>query len=1055
MVRWIVARGLRAPRLMLALAVVAIVAGAVQFRSRPVDVLPEFEPPTVEVQTEALGLSAAEVEQFITVPLEQDLLNGVAFLQDIRSASLPGLSSIQMVFEPGTDLLDARQVVQERLAQAQTALPNVQTRPAQMLQPLSSTSRVMMIALSSERLDQIDLSLLTRWTIAPKLLGVPGVANVAVWGFRDKQLQVLVDPERLAQQHVSLQDVIETTANAQFVCPLTFQECSTPGTGGIIETANQRVGVQYVPVTGTPGALARVPIEDAPGDLQLRDVARLAEDHQPLIGDAVGPDLLLVVQKFPGANTIEVTDGLEGALEELRPGMSDVTFDTSIYRPASYLGSASSNLLMALAVGGILALLALGLLLFRWRAIVVAGVAIATSLGTAALILSLADATVNLMTIAGLVLALVVIVDEAIVSADATMGSLRTGPVGPDGVSLRRTIGRATLEMRRPAAYALVVALLCLVPLMMTGGVFGAFFPAIALSYAIAIVAAMVVALLVTPSLAVLVGRGPAGGAASPLERLGGPRLGRTLGRTARTPAVALVIGSLLLVAGLGAVLTLQSATMPSFKDTNLLMHVNGAPGTSLAETQRVSSLLAEEIRGLDGVTNVGAHVGRAITSDQAVGTNAGQLWISVDPAGDYDATVAAVEDVAAGYPGIASDVVTYPNARVDEVLPPSGAPVAVRVYGQDYGVLQTEAEEIRSMLTRIDGIAEPVVHLPGAEPTLEIETNLAAAQRHGLRPGDIRRAASALISGLTVGSLFEEQQVFEVVVWGEPAIRSNLAAVEDLTVETPGGTGVRLGDVAKVRIAAAPPVIRHESVRRYLDVTADVTGRSVGDVLADVRTQLPTLEFPLEYHATVLEAADGGSERQLWILAIAAVLLSFLLLQVAVGSWRGAGIAIGVIVLALAGAAVAAAITGGVVSLGTVAGFVGVLTLAARQSVALLGAYRTRRGGAGADADAATIAIDTTAERFPAIATTWAVVTLLLAPIAIAGPIAGLEVIQPMAVAVLGGCLAGTVTCLFVVPGIVARFGGAPADDVLDLTEDLTELPAPPPALEPVGGGS
>ena len=190
MMRWIVGKGLRAPRLMLALAVVAIVVGTMQFRDTSVDVLPEFEPPTVQVQTEALGLSAAEVEQFITVPLEQDLLNGVAFLKDIRSASLPGLSSIEMTFEPGTDLLDARQVVQERLAQAQTALPNVQTRPAQMLQPLSSTSRVMMIALSSDTLDQIDLSLLTRWTIGPKLVGVPGVANVAVWGFRDRQLQV-------------------------------------------------------------------------------------------------------------------------------------------------------------------------------------------------------------------------------------------------------------------------------------------------------------------------------------------------------------------------------------------------------------------------------------------------------------------------------------------------------------------------------------------------------------------------------------------------------------------------------------------------------------------------------------------------------------------------------------------------------------------------------------------------------------------------------------------------------------------------------------------------
>ncbi|MFB3739827.1 MAG: efflux RND transporter permease subunit, partial [Candidatus Velamenicoccus archaeovorus] len=314
---------------MVALAAALTGLGAVQLANMPRDVLPEFVPPTVEVQTEALGLSAEEVEQLITVPLEQDLLNGIAFLEEIRSASLPGLSSIQMIFEPGTDLLDARQVVQERISQAQVALPGVQSRPPQMLQPLSSTSRVMMVGLSSDELSTIDMSILSRWTIGPKLLGVPGVANVSVFGFRDRQLQVLVDPQRLREHEVSLQQIVETTANAQYVCPLTFVECSTPGTGGLIETANQRIGVQHVPVTASAEDLARVPVEDT-GDrpLALGDVAEVVEDHQLLIGDAVGPDLLLVIEKFPAANTLEVTRGIEGALDELRPGLSGVRIDT-------------------------------------------------------------------------------------------------------------------------------------------------------------------------------------------------------------------------------------------------------------------------------------------------------------------------------------------------------------------------------------------------------------------------------------------------------------------------------------------------------------------------------------------------------------------------------------------------------------------------------------------------------------------------------------------------------------------------------------------------------
>jgi Cu/Ag efflux pump CusA len=1037
---------------MLALAVIAIVAGWMRFGDRPVDVLPEFEPPMVEVQTEALGLSAAEVEQFITVPLEQDLLNGVAFLSEIRSASLPGLSSIQMVFEPGTDLLDARQVVQERLAQAQTALPNVQTRPAQMLQPLSSTSRVMMIALSSDDLDQIDLSLLTRWTIAPKLLGVPGVANVAVWGFRDRQLQVLVDPARLSEQGVSLQDVIDTTASAQFVCPLTFQECSTPGTGGIIETANQRVGVQYVPVTGSPAELARVPIEDHDG-LLLRDVARLTRDHQPLIGDAVGPDLLLVVQKFPGANTLDVTEGLESALATLRPGMSDVTFDTSTYRPATYVETGLRNLLLALAIGLVLALIALGLLLLNWRAVAIAVAAIATSLGAAALVLSITNASVNWMTLAGLVLALVVIVDEAIAASDGTLRAVRAHP-GAEAGRVRLLIEQATLAMRRPAAYALVIALLCLVPLIAVGGVFGAFFPAIAIAYAIAIGAAMIVALLVTPALALLLGRSSSVGAASLVERAVAPRYARMLSRLTKTPTVALVIAGLLAVAGVASALVLQRSTMPAFKDTNLLVHVGGAPGTSLPEMQRVSSLLADELRSVEGVANVGAHVGRAISSDRAVGTNAGQLWVTVGPDSDHDATVGAIRDVVNGYPGLATDVVTYPNARVDEVLPAPEAPVVVRVYGQDYGVLASRSQEVRSMLTRVDGTSQPRVLLPTLEPTLEIETDLEAAAAAGVRPGDIRRAASAMISGLTVGSLFEDQKVFEVVVWGEPENRSNLAAVQDLTAETPDGTGVRLGDVADVRIAPAPTTIQHESVQRYLDVVADVEGRDVGDVLAEVRAELPKIEFPLEYHAEVIEPADGGSARQASILAIAAAVLSFLLLQVAVGSWRRAVIALGALVLALAGGAVATALADGTVSLGSVAGFVVILTLGAREAIALMEAARARRRVGDGDVDPTRVARDAAAERFPAIATTSTVVTLLFLPMAVAGPIAGLEVIQPAAVTALGGCLALAATCLFVVPGLVGRFGDAATEDMLDLTEDLSVLPETQ-TLQPIGGGS
>ena len=529
MMRWIIGSSLKARGFMLFVAALLIVMGAVQLRSVPKDVLPEFTPPTVEVQTEALGLSANEVEELITVPLEQDLLNGVAFLHTIESASLPGLSSIRMVFEPGTDILDARQVVEERLTQAH-ALPQV-SKPPQMLQPVSSTSRVMMVGLTSDELSLIDMSLLARWNIRPRLMGVPGVANVSVWGQRDRQLQVLVDPARLRANGVSLQQIIETSANAQFVSNLTFVEASTPGTGGIIETPNQRFGIQHGVPFASPADLAKVIVQDTGGaPLRLGDVADIVVDHQPLIGDAVfsdGPGLLLVIEKLPGANPLEVTRDVEAALDDLRPGLSGIRIDTSLYRPGTYIESSSVNLTTALIIGAVLLLLALCAFLFAWRTALIAVVAMATSMLTAVLVLTWTHTTFNAMIVAGLILALVVVIDDAVGDVENVARRMRTrraeGNGGPGLLALM--VRDAFMETRGAALYALLISLVVFVPVYFTRGAFGAFFPSIAVSYAVAAVASMLVALVVTPALGLtLLGKAPTEVRGSPIIRWLRPR---------------------------------------------------------------------------------------------------------------------------------------------------------------------------------------------------------------------------------------------------------------------------------------------------------------------------------------------------------------------------------------------------------------------------------------------------------------------------------------------------------------------------------------------------
>jgi Cu/Ag efflux pump CusA len=334
MIRAIIEASLRFRSLVIAAAFLVMGFGITRLRDMPVDVFPEILPVTVTVQTEALGLSAAEVEQLITVPIEADLLTGTPWVDVMRSESVPGLSSIELTFKPGIDVMDARQVVQERLTQAH-ALPNVST-PPQMLQPLSSTNRIMLIGMSSKTQSLIEMSVQARWTIRPRLMGVPGVSNVSIWGQRERQLQVLVDPDKMREQKVSLIQIVKTAGESLWYSPLSFLESNVAGTGGFVETPNQRLGVRHVLPITTAQDLARVPVEDT--GLRLDQVATVVEDHQPLIGDAMnsnGSTLMLVVEKLPGVNTLEVTEDILAALDALTPGLGGIQFDPHVYQPAS------------------------------------------------------------------------------------------------------------------------------------------------------------------------------------------------------------------------------------------------------------------------------------------------------------------------------------------------------------------------------------------------------------------------------------------------------------------------------------------------------------------------------------------------------------------------------------------------------------------------------------------------------------------------------------------------------------------------------------------------
>ncbi len=666
--RSIVASSLRLRGLVIGIAAALILFGTAQLRTMPVDVVPEFVPTYVEVQTEALGLSAAEVEQLITVPLEADLLAGLPWLDRMESTSIPGLSSVALYFKPGTDLYRARQVVAERLTQA-PGLPHVSKPPA-MLQPLSSTNRVMMVGLSSKDISLIDMSVLARWTLRPRLMGVPGVANVSIWGQRERQLQVQVDPARLRDRGVSLLQVISTAGNALWVSPLSFLEASTPGTGGFIDTSNQRLGIQHILPINSAADLAKVTIEPVdpqagpvPGGLRLGDVATVVEDHQPLIGDAVvndGDGLFLVIEKFPAANTLEVTAGVDEALAALRPGLAGIDVDTSVLRPATFIEQAAADLGLAFLLALLLIALVLGALLFDLRAGLIALVAMPASILAALIVLHLLGATLNLMIVAGLVLALAVVVDDAVVGTERVLDRAPGRDGGADDRSLAATVIEATLEARGALVYGTLIIAATIVPLLFLGGAVGAFLPSILLAYLVTVAASMVVALTVTPALTVvLLSRWPGRRRESPLARRlrDGYRsvLGRAIGRSRRVLLVTAAVAAV----GIVAVPLASASMIPAFRDRNLLIQWDGPTGTSAGEMDRIVALASHELRGLPGVSGVGGHVGRAIASDQVVEPNSSELWVTIDPAADYDSTVAAVKAVVgrlSGHPSSGDD---------------------------------------------------------------------------------------------------------------------------------------------------------------------------------------------------------------------------------------------------------------------------------------------------------------------------------------------------------------------------------------------------------------
>jgi CzcA family heavy metal efflux pump len=1039
--RWIVGSSLKFRYIVVALTTFLMFFGVQQLGNTSVDVFPEFAPPKVEVHTVAVGLGPTEVEELITIPMEQSF-NAIPRVETIRSRSVQQLSQIVLFFERGTDLLEARQLVAERIATITPTLPSWAAPPV-MLQPLSATSRVMKIGLSTTdpNLDMMDLSMTAYWKIRARLLRVPGVANVPIWGERLEMLQVQVDQQRMAKQKVTLEQAMTTTADALDAGLHQYSSGHFIGRGGWVEGSTGRLGIRHVQPIATHEHLANLPIVTQDGrTIRLNQVADLVRDHQPLIGDAVinqGDGLMLIVEKLPWANTLDVTRGIEAALDELGPGLPGIAVDAQIFRPATFIEDAISNLTRALILGALLMIVMLALFLWSWRTALISVVAIPLSLLAAVLVLNARGVTINTMVLAGFVIALGDIVDDAIIDIENVVRRLREHRSVGSGLSTARVILDASMEVRGAIVYATLIEIVAILPIFLLAGLSGAFFRPLATAYALALLASMVVALTVTPALSLIFFRN-----SRSLEHRESPLVPplkrgyeRLLSRIINRPRRAYAAVAVTVLAGLVVLPLLGQSLLPNFKERDFLMHWLAKPDTSLQEEVRTTKLVNAELLEIPGVRNAGSHIGNALLGDEPYGVYFGENWISVDRSVDYDKTVDSIRGVVDGYPGIFRDVLTYLKERIREVLTGTSDPITIRIFGQDLEMLRQKAEEVDAILAETPGVGEHYVDFQDSIPQVRVEVDLDAARRHGLKPGDVRRAAAWLMAGEEAGDLFKGGKAYDVQVWTPAEKRRSVTDLENLLIDTPGGGHVRLEQVADISIVSVPNVVYHEGLFRAIDVGAGLDeSRDLGSVVRDIEERLEAVQWPLEFRAEMLGeyTERQAAQQRLLLFAGAAAIGIFLLLQASFQSTRLATLVFLTLPIALVGGLLAAFLGSRVISLGSLVGFLTVLGIVARNGIMLVThcQHLEREEGVPFGRE---LVIRGARERLVPIMMTVLTTGLALIPLLVSGSIPGQEIEHPMAVVILGGLVTATLLNLFVVPSLYLRFAkhrgtGSPA---------------------------
>jgi CzcA family heavy metal efflux pump len=1003
-----------------ALTIIALVLGGWSAMQAPLDVFPEFVPSQVDIQTEAPGFAPQQVEELVTRQIEY-AVNGAAGIATMRSESIPGLSVITITFNDGVDVHIARQGISERLSELSGTLPAGVATPK--LSPLvSSTMDLLKIGLVSDEVDAYTLRDQANWVIKPRLLGVPGVAHVIVFGGAIRQIQILPDMQKLSTYGLTFSEVADA---AKAALPLRG--------AGLVDTAAQRILLKSPTPEPDAAAVSQAVISirnNTP--ILLRDVAEVKVAPAVRFGDSLimgRPGVLLSLASQYGANTLDTTLQVEKALAELRPALQKqgIQMYTGLHRPATFIERALQNLKESLLIAAVLILAVLYLFLRNARAAFIAFMAIPLSLLAAVAVLRHLGLTLNTMTLGGFAVALGVLVDDAIIGIENIMRRLRENALLPTPRPRLDVIIEASLEVRGPVIYATIVVIAVFLPELFTTSVQGHFVGPLALSFIFAVVASLVVALTSTSALCALLLRKPDMHAQSrwltKLKSMQRAAVEKTFGHLKIAIAVLLV-----LVVGAAAALPFLGGTfMPDFREGHFVMQVSSSvTGTSLDEMLSVGRRISKQVLALPYVQSIEQQVGRAELSEDTWGPHRSEFHVELKPDANVDQSAAQEElrGILEKYPGIQSEVVTFLGDRIGESLSGETAQVAVKIFGDELDSLDKSADQVTAALGKVQGIVDLQFKRQSGTPTIAIHLIPQALAATGLKVTDVLDTIEAAYAGSTVGQTFQGTRTVDVVALLPDKVRNQPAQVQNLMVTSPLGP-VPLSQIAHIEVTTDRYSIQHDSGQRLVTVTFNVSGRPLQDVVNEAQQLIThSVALPPGVYAQFTGAAEAELRTRNELLLYSALALVVIVMILFISfHWRAnSWLVLANLPFALIGSVFAIWVTGLGISLGTVVGLVTVFGISARNAILQLAHYEHLVEIEGASWGPELV-LRGANERLVPILMTAAVTALGLAPLAFGMSRPGQEIEGPMAVTVLGGLLSSTLLNLIVLPALAQRY--------------------------------